>query len=585
MYRQFDGQPFLRLFEDVRGDIWWSAYGSNGELGRWDRQNQAFVRYRDVHGRVRGDWATAFGEDASGNLWIGFNLGGLVRYDGSRFELLSGDGVPGGSITSIHRDTSERLWIGSSSDGLTRVDDPVAERPRFTRYSTREGLSTGNVRCITSDTLDRIYVGTARGVDRIDPRSGVVRRYTTEDGLANGFVTAALHDSSGRLWFGTMDGLSRLVTAPERPVVAPTTWIEGWRVNGVPQPVSHLGEASISGIVLQPNQTEVQIEFYAVESRGAGALRYQYRLEGAGGDWNAPGPERLVHYSHLAPGRYQFQVRAVTADGVASDTPATMTFEIRPPLSQRAWFRASLMFGLIFVALAAHRYRIARVLAVERVRMRIAGDLHDDIGGSLSRISIQSEVACREAAALGDQPRRRIVEIADSAREVVGALGDVVWSVDPRKDDLASVCRRIREYADDLLAGKGVRWTYTASPNLECVKLDPQARRNLFLLLKEAVTNVARHAAARSASLEIDVTGHELRAELKDDGCGFDAGPFERGDPSDHQGVASMRARAERLGARLTIDSTPNAGTTLRLHLPILGPWERITMLLSRWLR
>ena len=261
---------------------------------------QAFVRYPEVHGRVRGDWPTAFGEDASGKLWIGFNLGGLVRYDGSRFELLSGDGVPDGAITSIHRDRTGRLWIGSSSDGLTRVDDPVAERPRFARYTTREGLSTGNVRCITSDALGRIYVGTSRGVDRIDPRSGLVRRYTTEDGLANGFVTTALHDSSGRLWFGTMDGLSRLVTGPERPVVAPTTWIEGWRVNGVPQPVSHLGQASISGIVLQPNQTEVEIEFYAVEFREASALRYQYRLEGAGGEWSRPGaraPRAL-----LAPG-------------------------------------------------------------------------------------------------------------------------------------------------------------------------------------------------------------------------------------------------------------------------------------------
>jgi ligand-binding sensor domain-containing protein/signal transduction histidine kinase len=583
--RQVDGQRFLRLFEDVRGDIWWSAFGANGELGRWDRQNQAFVRYPDVHGRVRGDWATAFGEDASGNLWIGFNLGGLVRYDGSRFELLSGDGVPGGSITSIHRDTSGRLWIGSSSDGLTRVDDATAERPRFVRYTTKEGLSTRNVRCITSDALGRIYVGTARGVDRIDPRSGLVRRYTTGDGLANGFVTTALHDSSGRLWFGTMDGLSRLVTVPEQPAVAPTTWIEEWRVNGASQPVSLLGHGSISGIVLQPNQTEVEIEFSAVEFREASALRYQYRLEGAGGDWSRPAAERLVRYSRLAPGRYQFQVRAITADGVPGSTPASMSFVILPPVSQRAWFRGSVLLGLMLIVLAAHRYRVARLLALERVRMRIAADLHDDIGGSLSRISIQSEVACREAAGLGEQPGRRLVEIADSARGLVDALGDVVWSVDPRRDDLASVCRRIREYADDLLPGSGVRWRYAASAKLESVKLDPQARRDLYLLLKEAVTNVARHASARSVVLNVELTNRELHAELQDDGCGFNPSAFDREDQSDHDGLASMRARAERLGARLTIESSPGIGTTLRLRMPILRRWGRMNMLLFRRLR
>ena len=576
---------FIQLFEDVRSDVWWSAVSANGELGRWDRRTQAVVVYPDVNGGVPGSWATAFGEDAAGNLWIGFNLGGLVRYDGSRFETLSGALLPDGAITSIHRDIAGRLWIGSNKDGLTRVDDPDAERPRFARYTTRDGLSTGNVRCITSDALGRIYVGTARGVDRIDPASGSVRRYTTEDGLANGFVTTALHDSRGRLWFGTMDGLSRLVTGPELPVVAPATWIEGWRVNGAPQHTSLLGQASISDIVLEPHQTEVEIEFYAVEFREARNLRYQYRLEGTASDWSRPAAERRVHYSRLGAGRYEFQVRAVTAEGVAGSTPASLSFVILPPLSDRWWFRTSVLAGVMLLVIAVHRYRVARLLAVERVRMRIAADLHDDIGGSLSRISIQSEVACREAVALGEQPRRRLVEVADSARGLVDALGDIVWSVDPRRDDLASVCRRIREYADDLFTGSGVHWTYTASGKLESVQLDPQTRRNLFLLLKEAVTNVARHARAQSVSLKIELANRELLVELRDDGRGFDTSALEPQDLSDHHGIASMRARAERLGASLSIESSPASGTTIRMQLPILGRWGRMNMLLSRRLR
>ena len=570
-------QRFMRLFEDVRGDIWWSASGgATGELGRWDRRTQTFMTYPDVHGRMREDWPSAFGEDASGNLWVGFSLGGLVRYDGSRFERLTGDGVPKGAITSIHRDRFGRLWIGSSSDGVTRVDDPDASGPRFVRYTTREGLSTGNVRCITSDALGRIYVGTARGVDRIDPRSGIVRRYTTDDGLANGFVTAALHDSRGRLWFGTMDGLSRLVTADERPAAPPTTWIDGWRVNGVAQPVSHLGQTSVPGIVLEPNQNHVEIDFYAVSFRETGALRYEYRLDGADRGWSRPGEERVVHYSRLSPGRYQFQVRAVTGEGLGGTVPASMEFVVLPPVSQRLWFRSSSLAVVLLIVLAAHRYRVTRLLALGRVRMRIADDLHDDIGGSLSRISIQSEVACRETLGLGEQPRRRFMEIADSARGLVDALGDVVWSVDPRQDDLASVCRRLREYADDLFPESGVRWRFAASGNLEFVKLDPETRRNLFLLLKEAVTNVAQHAKARSVSLSIELTSRELRAELKDDGCGFDQRAPEHGDQSDCHGLSSMRARADRLGARLTVESSPGIGTTVCVNLPIARPWGRM---------
>jgi signal transduction histidine kinase len=348
---------------------------------------------------------------------------------------------------------------------------------------------------------------------------------------------------------------------------------------------SDLGEAAIPRFELQPTQNQVQIEFFALGAGSSDDLTYQYRLEGVDRNWNAPTTQREVTYATLSPGSYRFVVRAVASDGAFSQKPATMEFTILPPIWQRWWFRTGGVFGVLFILFAAHRYRVARLLALERVRMRIAADLHDDIGGSLSRISIQSEVACREAAGLGEQPGRRLVEIADSARGLVDALGDVVWSVDPRRDDLASVCRRIREYADDLLPGNGVRWRYAASAKLESVKLDPQARRDLYLLLKEAVTNVARHASARSVLLNVELTNRELHAELQDDGCGFNPSAFDREDQSDHDGLASMRARAERLGARLTIESSPGIGTTLRLRMPILRRWGRMNMLLFRRLR
>ena len=289
-----------------------------------------------------------------------------------------------------------------------------------------------------------------------------------------------------------------------------------------------------------------------------------------------------MRFTQLPPGHYRFQVRAVTSAAVRR-APAAVEFVILPPVSQRWWFRSALFVAAILLAFAAHRYRVARLLALERVRMRIAADLHDDIGGSLSRIAIQSEVACREAATLGQQPARRLMEIADSARGLVDALGDVVWSVDPRRDDLASVCRRLREYADDVFAGTGVRWAFTAPANLAHVRLDPQARRHLFLLLKEGVTNIARHASARNVSFDIRLEGHELRAELRDDGQGFDASAVDAA--SDRHGMLSMRARAGQLGAGLTIESSPGTGTTITVGLPTRGLRQRMIMLLFKRLR
>jgi len=157
----------------------------------------------------------------------------------------------------------------------------------------------------------------------------------------------------------------------------------------------------------------------------------------------------------------------------------------------------------------------------------------------------------------------------------------VVWAVDPRKDDLASVCRRIREYAGDVLLCDGVRVTFNAPSNLAAVKLDPQARRHLFLLFKEGVTNVARHASARSVLLDITVRNRELRAELRDDGCGVDPIVLDSANHPDRHGIASMRERADRLGGRLTIESSPGAGTRLTLLMPVSPRW-RMTMLFFR---
>jgi ligand-binding sensor domain-containing protein/signal transduction histidine kinase len=582
------GDDVFRLFEDSRGDIWIGRRTPTSfVMTRWERATSTFHRYSDADGLPAFNRILVFAEDHSGNVWIGFQNGGLARYRNGRFRLFTpADGAPQGGIGGLYVDGQGRLWVGSRRPALSRVDAPAVDRPRFVSYSAAQGLAAGAIGAITEDRSSRLYLALPGGrIDRLDPANGIIRHYGPGDGLTGTDLTMAFRDRAGSLWFGSYNGLFRLTPAPERPSSPPAVLIQRVRVAGENYLTSDLGETAIPRFELQPAQNQVQVDFFALGAGASEGLTYQYRLEGVDRHWNAPSTQREVTYSTLSPGSYRFIVRAITSDGASSLTPATMDFTILPPIWQRWWFRTAAVFGVTLILLAAHKHRVARLLALERVRMRIAADLHDDIGGSLSRISIQSEVACREAAALGDQPGRRLVEIADSARGLVDALGDVVWCVDPRRDDVASVCRRIREYADDLLPGSGVRWSYNAAGHLESIKLDPQGRRDLFLLLKEAVTNVARHSRARSASLNVELLNRELHAELKDDGCGFDPNVFDAGDPSDHDGVASMRARAERLGARLAIQSAPGAGTTLRMQLAIPRRWERMNMLLFRSLR
>jgi signal transduction histidine kinase len=436
---------------------------------------------------------------------------------------------------------------------------------------------------MTEDERGRLYLVTSTArIERFDPQTGQVHQFSAADGLPGTSLTAAARDRHGHVWFASYSGLIRFVPGEDRPPTLPPVLIGSVRVAGENYLASDLGEAAVPRFELGPALNHLQIGFFALGAGSGDGVKYQYRLDGADSGWSGPTDRRDVIYASLAPGQYRFQVRAVPGDAAPSPNSASVEFTILPPIWHRWWFRSGAALAAVLVVLAAHRYRVRHLLALERVRMRIAADLHDDIGGSLSRISIQSEVACREAAALGEQPVRRLADIAESARAVVDALGDVVWSIDPRRDDLASVFRRIREYGDDLFADNGVRWTYRAEGDLAGVRLDPQARRHLFLLVKESITNAARHASARTVSLHVELAARELRMDLHDDGRGFV--PEPDGDGGDRHGLASMRARAARLGARLSIVSAPAAGTTVSVRAPLRAR-RRMTMLLPRRLR
>ena len=212
--------------------------------------------------------------------------------------------------------------------------------------------------------------------------------------------------------------------------------------------------------------------------------------------------------------------------------------------------------ALAAAVLFAARARARRDLALARVRARIAEDLHDDIGSSLSRISILSELARRKAP--GGEVDALLAEIAETARALVGSMSDAVWSIDPAQDDLRHVVARMRSFASDVLDGKEIAWTFQA-PEDPRDHVPPETRRELFLVFKEAVTNVARHSGATHARLALEIRGGTLNLEVADDGKGFDAAPardltssLERG-----RGLLNMQVRALRKGGRLTVTSAP----------------------------
>jgi ligand-binding sensor domain-containing protein/two-component sensor histidine kinase len=556
------------LFEDSRGDIW---IGAVGGLSRWQRLSERFHHYQERDGWRWRYSPVSFGEDRSGAIWIGMSIGGgLVRFRDGRFaRFTTADGLAEGGILNLFFDSSGRLWVPMSPGGVFRIDNPQAERPAIVPYTTDQGLAGNDVEAVTEDRRGRLYLASARGIDRLDPATGHVRHYTATDGALNAGVNSAVQARDGALWFRYESGLVRLVPEPDAAAPPPPILITGLRIAGEARPVSALGETELPSMALPANRNQLQIDFVALGFTPGEGSRYQYKLEGTADSWTTAGEQRTVNFAHLAPGRYRFLVRAISGDGVVSTGPARFAFTISPPIWRRWWFETLVVAAMLLVIYGVHRYRVVRLLELERVRTRIAADLHDDIGSSLSQISVLSEVL-RTQLGTPDAPVSGNLSLINRvAQEALDSMSDIVWAINPSQDHLGDVVRRMRRLASEVLPARDIAFTFTAPADEYGLTLGADIRRQLFLMFKETMNNIVRHSRCARADIALTLDGPWLVLVMADDGEGFDPDRV-----SDGNGLVSLRRRARALGGELGVSSGQGEGTVVTIWVPHGHHWR-----------
>ncbi len=579
IYTKKDGLPndeIFRLFEDSRGDIWISSMYDQPSISRWSRATDTIETFPFEDDK---DFGTpmSYAEDASGNIWMGSYRGRLFRYsrDGKFSRFYEKDGLPPGFLMTLYVDGKNRLWGATTRGGVYRIDDVNAENPRFVNITTADGLASNSVNAVTEDLYGRMYFATGRGVDRYEPETGKIRHFTTADGLgANHFIDAR-RDLQGNLWFATSNGISRLVPKPEPPAPALPIYISGLRVGDENFPISEAGETEISNLELSPGSNRIEIAFVSPNFSGSGNLRYQYRLEGADDDWREIAKQRTVNFASLSAGNYRFLVRAVNADGAASENPARVSFTVLRPFWQRWWFLLLAAFVVSAIIYAVYRYRVAQIIKLERVRTRIATDLHDDIGSSLSQIAILSEVVRQKVGDNGGGEPLNL--IANTSREMVDSMSDIVWAINPQKDHLSDLVQRIRRFASDMLDAKDIGYQFIVPENLKDVSLGADLRREIYLIFKECVNNLVKHSGAGEAVFEVKLENESLTVEITDNGRGFDlsepsapTGGFSANATGfGGNGLPNMKKRATALGGKFKIESEKGEGTKVRFEIPL----------------
>jgi ligand-binding sensor domain-containing protein/two-component sensor histidine kinase len=558
----------LRLFEDSRGDVWIATVGEGKPHGltRWERSTDMLHHYQSRQGLpdLGLHFVSAFAEDGSGGLWLGFSGdAGLARIRRGEIDQFSGQDLQQiGTIRNLFVSSNGTLWGATSRGGLLRVDNPSSDRPRLSRLTMAEGLSSNEVGAVVEDDAGRIYAGTARGIDRIAPAEQQISRHGAADGIPVGEVYAAIKDRQGTLWFGYSGGIVRFTPTDARPRAIPFVLIDGLSVDEQRQRVSALGQDDLGRLELAPGRTALQVSYLAPGFGPMDGVRYQIRLEGVDQDWSPPSEQRTVNYANIGPGRYRFAVRAVTAEGVLSSNTAGFEFRVLTPLWQRWWFLSTAFILCAVASYAFYRYRLARVLRVAAMRGRIARDLHDDIGANLTRIAVLAEVVRRQEAVptAADVP---LSSIANVARQSMSAMGDIVWAVNPDRDRVGDLAQRMREYAEEVFAAHEVSLTFTVPELLKDLRLEPELRRDLYLVVKEATNNAARHSNCTRFSVEMRRTRESLAMTVVDDGHGFDV------TAADGNGLSNMRRRLALLEGRFEVDSGPGRGTRIVLEIPL----------------
>jgi signal transduction histidine kinase len=461
---------------------------------------------------------------------------------------------------AIVEDRNGTLWFANWGGGLNRYNESSGT---FTRFDQRHGLPSIFIKSMVLDAAGRLWLSTERGVACFDIATERAKAYATSDGLPVMFFFsgAGARGTDGRICFGGKGGVvafhpDRLVDNPHPPPVVIT------RLTVFDRPLFRGGYVSANDVSLAHDQDYFGLDFVALDYSSPPRNRYAYILEGFDRDWIDAGTRHYASYTHLPGGTFVFRVRAANSDGVWNNAGTSLRISIDPPYWATWTFRIGCALAAALLLTIAFRVRLRTILEVERLRQRIARDLHDDVGTNLSTIVLASEIA-RKAKGTREDAVAQMDEIAGTALETQDLMRDIVWMLNPSNDSLGSFVTRLNDTAARVLMA--IPFTFESSGVEERRNFDLEVKRNVFLIYKEILNNVIRHAGAASVRITFEQADRFLRVTVHDDGRGFDPAAVKGGG----NGLANMKERAAIIGGTLTLRSSPGAGTTVCLEAKI----------------
>ena len=537
------------VYEDPANDVFWIATYNDGVIRL---TSDGYVQYHTGNGFLH-NTVMDIKQDTAGNLWFA-TYGGAAVFDGHQFRYFTiADGLPSNGVIHIHVDHDGDIWFSTFS-GIARYDGEQIQVLRNTGGT--ESISYFTIQ----DNNGEFYVGTNRGLYFIKPEilfSTEERRellsnyriFNQNQGLIANELNAggSFVASDGSIWLGTVEGLSQFF--PERV-----------RKNTAP-PGLEFEEILVSGQLLRADrsyqlkhdQNFVQFTFTGLSYEAPDQLIYEYRMRGLDQGWQFT-RERVVRYPSLSPGQYVFQLRAYNADGIISANVLNYSFKILPPFYYQWWFLILTVLAAAGLILFFMRYfKIRKQVDIERMRVQIASDLHDDVGSSLTELALQTDFL--QAGKLSDEIKQTLQQLGEHSRKIVNSLDDIVWSIDARNDTAGDLTDRMQDYVNQVFVNGGVEVHYHFDQLRMHEKLPVDVKENVYLIFKEAVNNILKHSDAIRVDIIFSFSGKTYELLVRDNGTQI------KSDRKSGQGLRNIRMRAERIGSKVQINT--NEGFTV----------------------
>ncbi|MCW5921050.1 MAG: hypothetical protein KIS77_01810 [Saprospiraceae bacterium] len=488
-----------------------------------------------------------------------------------------------GGYVYAFAETDTFIWMGGDF-GLRRLPLWDAQKPS----SQPDTILSSTVYGILPDEQQHFWLSTNYGLLRLHPVTWKSRRYNLADGLQGYEFNSRAYQKTpdGRLWFGGVDGLNYFLPSELRDVsTQPKVCITEVKINDEVVKKLPRNVTMLDSLFCDYFQNTLAFDFVAMEYSDPVNNRLRYRLSYADGrhydgTWiSCESARGFARYANLPSGAYLLEITAANSDGIENPTPRRLFIKIEPPFWEKWWFYLVCFLAATSIVVSYFRAYVRRQLreknlqlreqrlqiekqeALTQERNRIAGEMHDDLGGGLTSIRMLSSRVQKKTT--DPSLQEQVNKIADYSQDLVQKMGEIIWAMNSNFDTVENLVAYIRRYAVDFLDVSGLHYHIREPEEITDEAISGERRRNLYLAVKESLHNVVKHAQAERVSISFELKNDCLVVQVQDDGKGIELEKINQFG----NGLHNMRQRLQDVGGEMRIENMD--GTLLTFIIPI----------------